>query len=105
MPFSGILRCLALLRTDVPEERSSYIIRVTRIGELGSTLAVTSSVLRLSVTANVGPNSPILVALIMEAICSYEMSVLRRATRRNIPGDGILRILLCLGPSEGLGCP
>jgi hypothetical protein len=31
---------MALVRTDVSEERSAYIIRVTRIGELGATLAV-----------------------------------------------------------------
>jgi hypothetical protein len=48
-----ILRCVALVRTEISEERSAYIIRVTRIGELGTTSAVTSS----RRTANVVPSS------------------------------------------------
>jgi hypothetical protein len=50
MPSSEMIRRGALVRTDFAEERSSSIIRVTRIGELGTILAVTSnasSVLRL----------------------------------------------------------
>jgi hypothetical protein len=43
MPSSGMLRLVALVRTDVSEERIASIIRVTRIGELGTTLAVTSN--------------------------------------------------------------
>jgi hypothetical protein len=43
MSFSGMLRRVTLVRTDVSEERSASIIRVTRIGELGTTLAVTSN--------------------------------------------------------------
>jgi hypothetical protein len=38
-----MLRRVALVRTDVSEELSSSIIRVTRLGELETTLAVTSN--------------------------------------------------------------
>jgi hypothetical protein len=38
-----MLRRVALVITIVSEERSAYIMRVTRIGELGTTLAVTSN--------------------------------------------------------------
>jgi hypothetical protein len=62
---SGILRRLALVRTDVSEEIIASIIRVTKIGEIGTTLAVTSnSVLRCLETSNV-PSSQILVTLMM----------------------------------------
>jgi hypothetical protein len=43
MVSSGMLRRVALVRTDFSEERSASIIRVTRIGELGTTLAVISN--------------------------------------------------------------
>jgi hypothetical protein len=60
---------VALVRTDVTEELSASFIRVSRIGELGTTLDVTSNrrtVLGLLVTANVVPSSPILVTMKME---------------------------------------
>jgi hypothetical protein len=41
MPSSGTLHHVAIVITEVPEERIASIIRVTRIGELG-TLAETS---------------------------------------------------------------
>jgi hypothetical protein len=43
MVSSGLLRRVALVRTDVSEELSASFIRVTRIGELGKTLVLTSN--------------------------------------------------------------
>jgi hypothetical protein len=67
MPSSGMLRHVALVRTDVSEE----LVR------------------RLLVTANVVPSLSILVTLMMEASISSETSVVTRAIRRNIPEDSI----------------
>jgi hypothetical protein len=40
MVSSGMLRRVALVKTDVSEELSASFIKVTRIGELGTTVAV-----------------------------------------------------------------
>jgi hypothetical protein len=63
-----VSRRVDLVRTDVSEERIT-IIRVV-------------------------PSSPILVALMMEALSSSETSVLTRATRRNIPEDTLRHIVI-----------
>jgi hypothetical protein len=96
MVSSGMLRRVALVRTDVSEERSASFIGVTRIGELGKTLALTSNKRIISSqhasVASYGyfPSSLFLVTLIKEALSSSETSVLTRATRRNIPEGTIL---------------
>jgi hypothetical protein len=41
MASSGMLRRVALVRIDVSEEPRASFIGVTRIGEIGTTLAVT----------------------------------------------------------------
>jgi hypothetical protein len=43
MASSGMLRRVALAKTEVSEELKASFIRLTRIGELGTTLAVTSN--------------------------------------------------------------
>jgi hypothetical protein len=47
MSYSRMLRRVALVRTDVSQDYSYSIIRLTRIGELGTALAVTSNRLTL----------------------------------------------------------
>jgi hypothetical protein len=68
MPSSGMLRHVALARTNVSEERIASIIRVTRIGELGTTLTIISNRRTL--------------------VLSYVLTIF---TRRNILADSILR--------------
>jgi hypothetical protein len=69
MASSGMLRRVALVRTDLSEKRTASFIKVTRIGELGTMLAVTSN------RRTLGRNTK---------------SVLTRATRRRNPEEAIL---------------
>jgi hypothetical protein len=61
-----MLRRVAVIRTDVSEELSAFIIRITRIGELATTVAVNS-------------NRRTLRSVMMEAISFPETSVLNKS--------------------------
>jgi hypothetical protein len=78
MASPGMLGRVALVRTDVSEELSVSFIRVKIIGELGTTLSLTSnrrSVRRLLVTDNVVPSPPFIVTLMKEELSSSRTSV------------------------------
>jgi hypothetical protein len=81
MASSGMLRRVALVRTDVSEEHSASFIRVT-------------SVRRLLVPARYVHTTPTLHPLINAAQSTPEPSVKTRATRRNIPEDVIVQTTL-----------
>jgi hypothetical protein len=69
MPSSGMLRRVALIRTDISQELS-------KVTKLQSDFVFLCSVHRLLVKANI-PSSPILVTLMMETLSSSETSFLQ----------------------------
>jgi hypothetical protein len=85
MRSSGMLRHVALVRTYISEENIASTIRVTRIGEL-----------RLIVTANVAPSSPILVSTLHQ--CSVSSLFLMVKTLESL---SLYACRLLVGDSEG----
>jgi hypothetical protein len=85
-----MLKRVTFVRTDVSEELSASIIRVTRISELRTTLAVNTNRNTRLFTAIVVISSLILFFLMIEPIRSSRTSVLTRATRRHTSKEGIL---------------
>jgi hypothetical protein len=73
---------VALVRTDVSEERRAYIF------DASCEEILCHSVHRLVVTATIVPSSPILVTLMIEALRSSELLVLTGATQ--LTADGVL---------------
>jgi hypothetical protein len=69
-----------LLKDPMFRRNSASIIRVTRIGELGTTLAVTSN--RRTLRRNITVYIVYIITLMMEALLSSQTSVITRATRR-----------------------
>jgi hypothetical protein len=117
MASSGMLRRVALVRTDVSKELNASFIRVTRIGELGTTLAVTRNRRTLQRNTFLGKFNltaiatralsnkgaiictsclhtvyVLVVVLRMSSVSSLRTGMygLTRATPRNIPEDTIL---------------
>jgi hypothetical protein len=80
-----MLCLVALVRTDVSEERNASIITVTKISAPVRMLAVTGSrrsCEEVQVRKGAGMEYQILVTFMMEALSSSEMSVLTSATWR-----------------------
>jgi hypothetical protein len=101
MSSSGMLHRVALVRTDVLEELSTSTIRVTSIGEVGTTLAVTSN-RRTLFAPSISHTAPVSVKPAAE-----RKMLLRRATRRKVSVPSRVLVLtwgLSRSPETSVGC-
>jgi hypothetical protein len=73
MASSGMLPRVALVRTDVSEVLSAFNIRMTRIGELGTTLAVTSNRRMLRIQHGSIPARSQIMDKLMRLFCLFGM--------------------------------
>jgi hypothetical protein len=81
---------MALIRSDVSDERKASIVRVKRICELGTTLAVTSNHSYCGIPGYCFVLSSLILSILMiEAIFSSATLVHARALRHHIPEAGI----------------
>jgi hypothetical protein len=101
MVSSGMLRPVAFVRTDVSEEHRASFIRVTFLG----------SVRRLVVAASVVPSSPILVALMKEALVPPKRRFLQEphgVASQKTPFFNLSAVQearpLCMEPEDSLPC-
>jgi hypothetical protein len=100
LEFGNVTKCNQKLKDTLQTLRMTYhnghralalhfAVTFSTCGDM-SDIVLLRSMLRLPVTANVVPSSPILITLMMEAIRFSKKSVLTRSTRRHIPGNGML---------------
>jgi hypothetical protein len=68
MVSTGMIRRVALVRTEVSEEISASVIRGTRVVEIWTTIAVTSNRRTLLVSVSFVPSAQILVTLMKEVL-------------------------------------
>jgi hypothetical protein len=85
-----MLRHVDFVGTDVSEERSASIMRVIRIGELGTTLAVTSNRRTLLIMVNV-VRFDVLTAMTMKRGVFWDVTPCDSCKNRRL--GGTLRLL------------
>jgi hypothetical protein len=71
MSSSRMLCCVAVVRTDVSEDLSTSFIRVSRIVELGTKLAVTSNRRTLLVTEDVNSVSTAFIPIAIAGVDTH----------------------------------
>jgi hypothetical protein len=79
-----MLRLVVLVSTDASEESTAFIIRVTRIGKLGTTLAVTSNVIPYYIKS--WTNSSVFDRQVNFKKVKYSFNLVFRYFANSVPG-------------------